>query len=131
MAKEKEETVLMFDKPYFVVKLSEYVLEVDVKGGFKEELEDFLEKKPAIARSLGFIFETLVPIDVWLKDIESVVVDKDGATKIVIPHHRDITIPLAPDESKRLVSKLEELIPIAKEKAIEEAEISRKLHINL
>lgn len=131
MAEKKKSMVLTLEKPYFVVRLSEYVLQVDVKRGIKKELEDFLEKKPAIAKSLGFIFETLVPIDVWLKDIESAIIEKDGATKIIIPHHKDIAIPLTTDESKKLISKLNELIPIAKQKDIEEKEIRRKLHINL
>jgi len=68
---------------------------------------------------------------VWLKDIEAVKVDKDGRTKLVIPHHRDITIPLEKDETKKLVDKLNKLIPLAKQKGLEEKEIKRKLHINL
>lgn len=120
--------VLAFDKPDYVVKLYEYVLEVDLKEGIRKELEDVLEAKSFLKDSLGFIFQTVVPVDVWLKDVESASVSKDGGTKIVIPHHKDITIPLSPDESKKLVGKLNELIPIAKKKDLEDREIRRKLH---
>jgi hypothetical protein len=68
---------------------------------------------------------------VWLKDIESVTIDKNGAAKIAIPHRRDIVIPLEPDESKRLVGKLNELIPIAKQKHLEEREIKKKMQIEV
>ena len=88
-----------------------------------------LEARESIKESLGFIFQTIVPLDVWLKDIESVSIDKEGRTKIVIPNHRDISIPLLQDESEKLVDKLNELIPIAKKKDLEEREIKRKLHI--
>ncbi|MDH5733450.1 MAG: hypothetical protein OEY88_06675 [Candidatus Bathyarchaeota archaeon] len=120
--------VLAFDKPNYVVKLYEYLLEVDLKEGIRTELEDVLEDKSFLKESLGFIFQTVVPVDVWLKDIESASVCKDGRAKIVIPHHKDITIPLSPDESKKLVGKLNELIPTVKKKDLEDREIRRRLH---
>jgi hypothetical protein len=126
---EREKFVILsFEKPSFVVRLYEYLLEVDLKDGIRKELEDFLEAKQSLKESLGFIFQTVVPLDVWLRDIESVSIDKKGRTKIVIPHQRDITIPLSLDESKKLVNKLKELIPIAKEMEFEERDIKRKLH---
>jgi len=128
---KKSDFVLEFDKSEFIVKLSEYVLQVDLKKGVKKELEDILEQNPVLGNDLGFIFSAIVPLDVWLKDIEAVKVDKDGRTKLVIPHHRDITIPLEKDETKKLVDKLNKLIPLAKQKGLEEKEIKRKLHINL
>jgi len=130
MAKEKD-VILMFDKPDFVVKLHEYVLEVDLKEGVKKKLEAFLESDQLAKKSLGFIFQVVVPLDVWLKDIESVTIDKNGATQIAIPGHKDISIPLELDESKKLVSKLNELIPIAKRKDMKEREILKKMQIKL
>jgi hypothetical protein len=56
-----------------------------------------------------------------LKDIEAAIIDKKGHTKIVIPRRRDLTIPLEPDESKRLVEKLNELIPLEKARAEQES----------
>lgn len=127
----KTDFVVEFDKPEFIVKLSEYVLQVDLKEGSKKKLEDILEQNPVLGNELGFIFSAIVPLDVWLKDIEAVKVDREGRTKLVIPHHRDITIPLEKDETKKLIDKLNELIPLAKQKDKEEKQIRRKLHINL
>jgi len=115
----EEDLVLVFDKPNFVVKLYKELLEVDLKKGAKKELEDFLETKPFLRESLGFLFQTVIPLDMPLKDIESATVDKESYAKIAIPHQKDIIIPLAPDESQKLVDKLNELIPTAKRKDLE------------
>ncbi|MFQ6063854.1 MAG: hypothetical protein ACE5L6_00075 [Candidatus Bathyarchaeia archaeon] len=120
--------VLKIDKPHFVVKLHEDTLEVDLKEGVKKELEDAVEAHPILRESLGVLFQTLVPLDVALWDIDSAEVDDKGRLKIVIPLRRDITIPLEANESKKLAEKLNELIPVAKlkdaerMKALEEAE---------
>ncbi len=120
--------VLKIDKPHFVVKLHEEVLELDLKEGAKKELEDAVEAHPILRESLGVLFQTIVPLDVALKDVESAKVDDKGRLKIVIPLRRDIIIPLETSESKRLAEKLNELIPSAKLKdakrmrALEEAE---------
>lgn len=113
----EEDLILVFDKPNFVVRLYKDLLEVDLKEGFKKELEDILETKPILRESLGFLFQTVVPLDVPLKDIKSATVDKEWYTKIVVPHQRDIIIPLPPDESQKLIDKLNELVPMAKRKA--------------
>lgn len=113
----EEDLVLVFDKPNFVVKLYKELLEVDLKEGAKKEFEDVLEAKPLLRESLGFLFQTVVPLDVPLKDIESATVDRELYTKIVVPHRRDIIIPLPPDESQKLIDKLNELVPLAKERA--------------
>jgi len=113
----EEDVVMVIEKPHFKVKLHSSLLEVDLKEGVRKELEDVLEAKPALRESLGFLFQTIVPLDVPLKDIESAVVDKKGQVKITIPSRRDITIPLESKESKRLVDKLNELIPVEKERA--------------
>lgn len=129
---ERERSLVMaFDKPSFVVRLYEYVLEVDLKEGLKKDLEDFLEAKPLVRDSLGVLFEAAVPLDVWLKDIDSASLDDEGKTRIAIPHHKDITIPLVQNESEKLIEKLNELIPIAKQKDLEDREIRRKLHIGI
>ncbi|MFQ5758681.1 MAG: hypothetical protein ACE5IF_03275 [Candidatus Bathyarchaeia archaeon] len=111
-----KDPVLTIDKPKFVVKLYEDTLEVDLKEGAKKEFEDVIEAHPALRKSLGFLFQTVIPSDVALSDIESVDVDDNGQLKIVIPQHRDIVIPLEFDESWKLAEKLNELIPLAKTK---------------
>jgi hypothetical protein len=121
-----EDIVMVIDKPHFIVKLHTTLLEVDLKEGVKKELEDVIEAKPILRESLGLLFQTIVPLDVRLKDIRSASVDKKGYVKIDIPHRKDITIPLKPDESRRLVDKLNELIPIEKERAIRDLEEAQK-----
>jgi hypothetical protein len=121
-----KDPVMVIDKPHFVVKLHETLLEVDLKEGVKKELEDVVEAKPILRETLGLLFQTVIPLDVHLKDIKSVNVDEKGRVKVVIPHRRDIVIPLKANESKRLVEKLNELIPIEKERAIRELEEAQK-----
>ena len=121
-----EDVVMVIKKPHFTVKLHETVLEVDLKEGVRKELEDVLEAKPILRESLGLLFQTMIPLDVPLKDIESANLDKKGRVKIAIPSRRDIIIPLKSAESKRLVGKLNELIPIEKERAIRQFRESEK-----
>lgn len=42
-----------------------------------------------------------------------------GGTKIQLPHHRDVVIPLEPKEAKKLVDKLNQWIPEAENKELE------------
>src|SRR3989304_8021288 len=121
-----EEVVMEIKKPHFTVKLHKTLLEVDLEKGVRKELEDVLEAKPALRESLGFLFQTIVPLDVQLKDIESVKVDKKGRVKITIPSRKDIIIPLKPNESKRLVEKMNELIALEKERAFRDEQESEK-----
>lgn len=122
------EPVLEIDKRHFVVKLHSDLLEVDLKEGAKKELEDVVEAHPILRESLGILFQTIVPLDVALHEVETAKVDDKGRLKIIIPLRRDITIPLEAEESKKVAEKINELIPEAKLKeadrlaAIEEAE---------
>ncbi len=111
--------IMVFDKPHFIVKLHQTLLEVDLKEGVRKKMEDFLESNPHLRESLGLLFQNVIPLDVQLKNIESVWLNEDGHVKIVIPHRRDITIPLEKDESTKLADKLNELIPIEKAKEAE------------
>ena len=45
--------------------------------------------------------------------------EKTGEVKIALPHHRDANIPLQPEEAEKLVSKLNQLIPEAKQREME------------
>ena len=121
-----EDIVMTIDKPHFIVKLRATQLEVDIKEGARQELEKLLEAKPAFRDSVGLLFQTVVPIDVRLRDIRSVGLDEKGRVKIDIPRRKDLTIPLDQEESKRLIDKLNELIPPEKERALKDAEEARK-----
>jgi len=122
-----EDVVMVIDKPHFKVKLHKTLLEVDLKRGVKKELEDVLEAKPILRKSLGFLFQTIIPLDVPLKNIESVNVNEKGQVRIVIPLQKDIVIPLEPNESNRLVKKMDELIPTEKERAMRELQEAEKI----
>ncbi len=114
-----EDLIMVIDKPLFTIRLHQNLLEVDLKEGAKKKLEDFVEANPTLRGSLGFLFQNVVPLDVALKDIESVEQDEKGQIKIAIPHRKDISIPLEPNESKKFISKLKELILAEKKREIE------------
>jgi len=122
-----EKLVLKIDKPHFVIKLHEDTLEVDLKEGAKKELEDVVEAHPILRESLGILFQTIIPLDIALKDIESAEVDDKGRLKIVIPLRRDLIIPLEINESERLAEKLNELIPLAKLKDAKRMKVLEEL----
>jgi hypothetical protein len=114
-----EDLVMVIDKAHFIVKLHPNLLEVDLKEGTRKKLEDFVEANPTLRGTLGTLFQTVIPLDVPLKDIESVKLDDKGQVKIIIPHRRDLTIPLEQDEAQKLIDKLNELIPIEKQRETE------------
>ncbi len=111
--------VMMLDKPHFQVKLHTDTLEVDLKEGARKELERLAEARPLLRDTLGWVFQSIIPLDVKLWQIEKVVADHDGNIHIQIPLRKDLHIPLEPSESSRLVEKLNELIPVEKAKEYE------------
>ncbi|MDA4128793.1 MAG: hypothetical protein OK422_05025 [Thaumarchaeota archaeon] len=131
-----DEIVLRIEKPHFVVKLHKDLLEVDLKKGFRKEMEDVLEARPFIRDSLGAMFQWMIPLDVPLYLITSVEADKKGTVKLDIPGRKDISIRLKPSEAKKLVDALKELIPIEKQKehrriqAYNQAERERERHLS-
>ncbi|MEM3459466.1 MAG: hypothetical protein QXW63_00040 [Candidatus Bathyarchaeia archaeon] len=115
-----EKSVLIeIDKPHFTVRLYERFLVIDVKGTLKDEIEEALENKPILRETLGHILGIFAPLHIRLSDIDSVNMDKMGTVRIHLPHHRDVVISLEPKEAKRLINKLNELIPEAKEDELE------------
>ncbi len=115
---------MMFDKPHFEVRLHSDLLQVDLKEGARRELERLAEARPILRESLGWIFQTIIPLDVKLHEIDNVEVDHDGKVKVIIPGRKDIHIPLEHSESQRLVEKLNELIPAEREKLFRERQFS-------
>ncbi len=111
--------VLTIDKPHFQVELHPDILKVDLKEGARREIQRLAESSPTLHDTLGWMFQTIIPLDVKLEHIEKVDCEASGKVNIKVPHRRDIHIPLDPQESLRLVDKLNELIPIEKEKALE------------
>ena len=111
--------LFMIDKPHFQVKLLSDLLKVDLKEGTRAEIDKLVGNRPALRDTLGWMFQTIVPLDVHLWQIEKVTVDATGKVNIRIPHRRDLHIPLEPLEAERLVEKMNELIPVEKERRVE------------
>jgi hypothetical protein len=111
--------LFLVDKPHFEVKLLSDLLKVDLKEGARAEIDKLVWNRPALRDTLGWMFQTIVPLDVHLWQIERVTVEPSGKVNIRIPHRRDIHIPLEPLEAERLVEKMNELIPVEKQRRIE------------
>ena len=109
-----KDPVLIIDKPDFVVKLHEDVIEVDRKAGARKVFEDIIESLPVLTDAHRALACPVFPSDVKLRDIDAVEVDDQGNVKLVIPWSRDTIIPLEREEAQRLEKTLNELIPLAK-----------------
>ncbi len=120
----KRAPLLTIDKPAFQVKLHSDLLEIDLKEGARKELEDLAEARPVLRESVGWLFQTIIPLDVELHEIDKVEVDHDGKVKLVIPGRRDISIPLDASESRKLVEKLNQLIPTARQRFFEKSRVA-------
>lgn len=115
----EQHVVFLVDKPHFDVKLLPDMLKVDLKEGVRGELDKLVGNRPALRDTLGWMFQTIVPLDVHLWQIEKVTTDASGKVNIVIPNRRDIHIPLEPHEAEKLVEKMNQLIPIEKQRRVQ------------
>jgi hypothetical protein len=106
--------VLEIDRPHYIVRLYENFLRIDLRGSFKNEIEEALENKPILKETIGNILGILTPLHVRLSDADSVHVDDTGKVKIILPRHRDITIPLEHEDAEKLANTMNQLIPLAK-----------------
>ena len=95
----------------------------------RHEIEKLTETRPALRDTLGWVFQTIVPWNIRLDEIEKVDREASGRVNIKISYHRDIHIPLDPADSIRLCDKLSELIPIEKERAIERHRMGQEAHL--
>jgi len=111
--------IMLLDRPHFQVKLHQDSLEVNLKEGIKRDIEKLAESRPILQETLGWVFQTIIPLNVRLWEIERVEVEESGKVNLVIPHRRDLHIPLEPADDKRLAEKLNQMIPIEKAKELE------------
>jgi len=119
--------ILEIDSPHFTVRLFREMLKIDLKGTLKNEIEEAFENKPILRQTIGNILGIFVPLHIHLSDIDDVFMDESGKVKISLPRHRDITVPLRPEQAKKLVRKLNDLIPSAKRGALLRAMREQKL----
>ena len=111
--------ILEIDHPNFIIKVTNDLLKIDVKGTVKNEIEETLENTRGLSETIGRILSVFVPLHICLSDIDSVKMEKTGEVKITLPRHRDVSIPLRTEEAEKLVIKLNQLIPEAKQRDIE------------
>src|SRR5216683_2391716 len=76
--------LMIIEKHHLRVKLHPRLLEVDLTDGLRGYLEDLAESRQAVRETLGFLFQTIIPLDVPLGEIQSTGLDEKGRVKIVI-----------------------------------------------
>jgi hypothetical protein len=113
--------LLEVENPHFTIRLYEDLLKIDLKGSFKNEIEEALENKPVLKETIGKILGIFVPLHIRIREIDSVQMDATGKIKVSLHHHRSIVIPLErKEDSEKLVEKLNQLVSNAKTAKIKE-----------
>ncbi len=106
--------VLEIEGPHFSIKLYEDLLVIDVKGSFKNKIEETLENEPVFKETIGRLFGIFVPLHIRINDIDSVHLDEMGKVTVQLRYHRNIVIPFErKEDAEILVKKLDELISTA------------------
>jgi hypothetical protein len=117
MTTSEASIIMEIGKPQFTIKLYEHMLKLDLKESVKNEIETHVhENNPILQKTIGHVLSMFIPLHVRLSEIDSVDKDKTGKVRINLPRHRDITMPLELKDARKLVNKLNELIPKEKEK---------------
>ena len=119
--------VFKVEDPHFTIRLYEDLLKIDLKGSFKNELEEALENKPVLKETIGKVLGIFVPLHVHLGDIDSVRMDETGKVKLNLSNHRNIVIPFEDkDDAEKLVEKLNQSISRVETEKIQEHRAKRK-----
>jgi hypothetical protein len=119
--------VLAVENPHFRIRLYEDLLKIDLKGSFKNEIEEALENKPVLKETVGRILGIFVPLHIRVGEIDSVHIDETGKIKVSLPHHRNIVILLErKEDAEKLVEKLNQLISKARTAKIKERVAMRR-----
>ena len=119
--------ILEVKNPHFTVKLSDDLLKIDLKGSFKNEVEEALEHKPILKETVGRILGIFVPLHILVSEIDSVHMDETGKVTVNISHHRSIVLPLEHKENaEKLVKKLNQLISKERTERIREHAENKK-----
>ena len=82
--------VLEVEDSHFTIKLYDDLLKIDLKGSFKNEIEEALENKPVLKETFGRVLGIFVPLHIHVGEIDSVHMDDSGKIKIDLSHHRSI-----------------------------------------
>jgi len=120
-------TVMQVDDPHFTIKLSDSLLIIDLKGSFKNDLEEAIENKPVLKETIGKVLGIFVPLHIRVSDIDSVHLDENGKIKVSLPHHRDIVIPLEhKEDAEKLFENLNQLVSKVEAEKIQEIKARRR-----
>jgi len=118
----KTVTTVEVEDPYFTITLSNSLLKIDLKGSFKNEVEEALENKPVLKETIGRILGIFVPLHIRVSDIDSVHMNETGKIKVSLSHHRNIVIPFErKEDAEKLVENLNQLISKAEAEKIQES----------
>ena len=85
--------VLEVEDPHFTITLYDDLLRVDLKGSFKNDLEEALENKPVFKETIGSVLGIFVPLHIRLSEVDSVDLDETGKIKLSLSYHRKVVIP--------------------------------------
>jgi len=117
----EEGLVLEVENPHFVIRLYEDLLKIDLKGSFKNEVEEALENKPVLKETIGSVLGIFVPLHIRLSEVESVDLDETGKIKLILSYHRNVVIPFErKEDAEKLTEKLKQLISKARMVKIKE-----------
>ena len=115
------------EDPLFTIRLYENLLKIDLKGNFKNEIEEALENKPVLKETVGRVLGIFVPLHIPISNIDSVDMDKAGKIKVSLSHHRDIIIPLEhKEDAEKIVKELNQLISKAEREKIQTKKLRRR-----
>ena len=123
----KTVTFLQLEDPYFTITLSNSLLKIDLRGSFKNEVEEALENKPALKETIGRMLSIFVPLHIRVSDIDSVHLNENGKITVSLDHHRNIVIPFErKEDAEKLMENLNQLISRAETEKIRESNARRK-----
>ncbi len=113
--------VFEVEDPHFTIRLYDDLLKIDLKGKFKNKIEEVLENEPVLKETIGRMLGIFVPLHIRLSDINSVHMGETGKITVNLSHHRNIVIPLErKEDAEKLVKKLDELTSKALDAKIKE-----------
>jgi len=113
--------VLEVEDPHFTITLYENLLKIDLKGSFKNDLEEALENKPVLKETVGSVLGIFVPLHIRLSEVDAVDLDETGKIKLSLSYHRNVVIPFErKEDAEKLTEKLNQLISKARKVKIHE-----------
>jgi hypothetical protein len=116
----EEKPVLEIENPHLTLKLYADLLKIDLKGNFKNELEEALENKPVLKGTIGGLLGIFVPLHIPVEHIKAVDTDENGNVIIDLGYHRSLTFQLERNHAEILVDKLRQKIQAAETRRIRE-----------